>query len=121
MSKSLNELMKQVEEFSSERGWDNNDPNQLITAILIELGELSEHYQWSSEFKDSDDIKKKEIAYEFVDVLVYLLRLAQKSNLDLDKAFQDKLKKLAVKYSIGSDYSKQQDLYRKTGKNKLYE
>jgi NTP pyrophosphatase (non-canonical NTP hydrolase) len=121
MSKSLNELMKQVEEFSSERGWDNNDPNQLITAILIELGELSEHFQWSSKFKDYDELKKKEIAYEFVDVLVYLLRLAGKSKVDLDEAFQDKLEKLAVKYPVGSNYKKQQELYRKTGRNKLYE
>lgn len=121
MAKSLNELMKQVDEFGDSRGWENNDPNQLITSILIELGELSEHYQWSSRFKEYDETERKEMAFEFVDVLVYLLRLASKSKIDLDSLFQEKLQKLMIKYPINSDYYKQKELYRKTGKNKLYE
>lgn len=114
--------MRVVDEFGDARGWENNDPNQLITSILIELGELSEHYQWQDKFDNYSEEKKIEIGYEFVDVLVYLLRLASKTNLDLDKLFEEKMKKLAVKYPAeGHDYLAQKELYRKTGKNKLYE
>lgn len=123
MKKSLNDLKQEVEEFGSSRGWANDDPNQLITSIMIELSELAEHYQWKDHFEEYSSEKKLEIGYEFVDVLVYLLRLASKSKIDLDEAFDSKLKKLAIKYplGIGEDYQKQHELYRKTGKNKRYE
>lgn len=123
MKKSLNDYMKVVEDFGNERGWANSDPNQLLSSIVIELGELAEHYQWQNKFDDYSEDKKIEIGYEFVDVLVYLLRLASKSNLDLDRYFEEKLAKLAIKYPVGENekYKKQHELYRKIGKNKKYE
>ena len=113
--------MKLIDNFSDERGWENNDPNILITSTLIELGELAEHYQWSNTFKKYTDIQKKEIGFEFVDVLFYLLRIASKSKIDLDKIFLEKVEKLRIKFPVNSDYLEQHNLYRKTGKNRLYE
>jgi NTP pyrophosphatase (non-canonical NTP hydrolase) len=121
MPKSLKQIQKDVEEFSIKRGWENNDPNQLITSILIELGELSEHYQWQNKFKKLNKREKKEIGYEFVDIIFYLARLANKSDIDLEEAFYDKLPKLEKKFPIGKDAKKAHIEYRKNGKNKRYE
>lgn len=121
MAKSLNELIDQVEQFCKVRNWSNDDPNQLISSTLIELGELAEHYQWENQFKEYSDDEKLQIGYELVDVFFYLLRLAGKSGVDMDKMFAEKLKKLEKKYPIGSDRKVQQAEYRRTGKNKRYE
>ena len=118
MSKTVNQLVKDVENFCSTRDWKNDDPNQLISSILIELGELAEHYQWTSKFKDYSGEDKKEIGYEIVDVLFYLLRLAGKSGIDVEKAFSDKLQKLEAKYPVGSDWKTQHYSYRSARKNK---
>lgn len=45
MSKTLAEIQKTIEDFMIIRKWENNDPNQLIASILIESGELAEHFQ----------------------------------------------------------------------------
>lgn len=116
----MNNVISMIEEFCAKRNWENDDPNQLISSIIIELGELSEHYQWSSKFKNYTEEERVEIAYEFVDVIFYLFRLAGKSGIDLDKAFAEKLKKLETKYPIGSDWATQHNEYRKNGKSKKY-
>jgi dCTP diphosphatase len=121
MAKSLNQLVDQVVEFSEKRNWTNADPNQLISSILIELGELAEHFQWTSKFKKYSDEEKLEISYEMMDVLFYLFRLAGKTGVELDKSFAEKIEKLEIKYPVGADYDKQHNEYRKSGKSKRYE
>jgi NTP pyrophosphatase (non-canonical NTP hydrolase) len=115
------ELTKMIDDFADIRDWTNNDPNQLITSIYIELGELAEHHQWKDKFEKFDEDEKKEIGFEYVDVLFYLFRLASKSGIDIEKYFDEKFEKLKIKFPIGSDCKTQHNLYRSTGKNKKYE
>ncbi|MCA9302383.1 dUTP diphosphatase [Candidatus Nomurabacteria bacterium] len=100
MSKSLKDIEKDVIRVCNERNWNNTDPNQLISSIMIELAELAEHYQWQNDFSKIDKLSKsdkEELGYEFVDVLFYLLRLAHKSNIDIEKYFYKKLPKIKTK------------------------
>lgn len=123
MAKSLKQIQQDVNKFSIERGWINADPNQLISSIVIELAELAEHFQWEKDFnkvKNYSDEKKKELGFEFMDVLFYLLRLASASEIDVEKYFYLKLPKLAEKYKIGGNYLKAKQNYRKLGLNKTY-
>lgn len=123
MSHTLKEIQEDVEKFCKERNWNNSDPNQLITSIIIELGELSEHYQWKNKFPEFTEDEKTEIGFEFVDVIFYLARLANNSGIDLEEYFYKKLPKLEKKFptNIGNDTSKVHKLYRDTGMNKRYE
>jgi NTP pyrophosphatase (non-canonical NTP hydrolase) len=124
MSKSLKQIADLVENFCVERGWKNSNPNQLIASIFIELGELAEHYQWRDKFEKYTPTKKREIGYEFVDVLFYLLRLANNSGIDIEHYFDIKLPQLRKKFPIGitdEQWDKVHNEYRKNGKNKLYE
>lgn len=123
MSKSIEEVTKIIVDFAEARGWKNENPSFLLNAIFIELGELSEHYQWKSDFnkfKDIEEDKKMEIGFEFVDVIFYLFRLAYNSGIDIEEYFDKKLPKLEEKFKIGTDYGKAHKTYRETGKNKLY-
>ena len=121
MAKSIKEITDIINKFSNERGWLNEDPNQLITSIFIELGELAEHYQWQDTFKNVDHGKKTELGFEFVDVIFYLFRLASHSNIDIEEYFDKKLPKLYEKFPVGKDPKQAHDEYRNTGKNKVYE
>mgnify|MGYP002682517339 CR=1 FL=1 len=74
MKKCLNDYIQEVANFAEVRGWENEDPNELLTSTVIELGELAEHYQWQKEFKKKyTEREKKEIGYEFVDVFSIFL------------------------------------------------
>lgn len=121
MNKSLKQIQKDVDSFCEERSWNHEHPNNLITATVIELGELAEHYQWDNEFKKYSETEKKEIGYEFVDVLFYLCRLANKTGVNIEEAFYDKLPKLAKKFPVGKNTLEANKEYREKGKNKLYD
>jgi NTP pyrophosphatase (non-canonical NTP hydrolase) len=123
MAKSIKEMTEIIVNFSEARGWKNENPSHLLNSILIELGELAEHYQWKNDFGkilNADDNKKTEIGFEFVDVIFYLFRMAHNSGIDIEEYFDKKLPKLEEKFKIGSDYKKAHVDYRKSGKNKLY-
>lgn len=120
---NLEELKQLVVDFEKERNWTATNPNMIITSLIIELGELAEHYQWKSEYSKLDEVKKKELGYEFTDVIFYLLQLAAGSDIDIEHYFLEKLEKLKIKYPPGvteEDYYKTKEEYRKTGKNKTY-
>lgn len=131
-SKSLQQFSEIFSEFCKARQWHHNNPNQLITAMLIELGELSEHYQWQDKFPQWEETEKTEVGYEFVDVFLYFIRLAELSNIDIEKYFDEKIPKLDKKFPLPEKHKilsweekiienkKQRAAYRKNGKNKLY-
>ena len=103
---SLGDIQDDVISVCEERDWKNTNPNQLISSILIELAELAEHYQWQNDFSKIDNLskaEKEELGYEFVDVLFYLLRLAHRSNIDIEEYFYKKLPKIRTK-KYAKDY-----------------
>lgn len=111
-------------DFEKERHWEQTNPNLIISSLLIELGELAEHYQWKNSFSEIDPSKKKEIGYEFVDVFFYLMQLAAGSDIDIEQYFLEKLEKLKIKFPVGiteNEYYKVKEEYRKQGKNKIYD
>ena len=123
MSKSIQEITRQIVDFAEARGWKNENPSHLMNSIFIEMGELAEHFQWKNDFskyKNMSEDEKTQIGFEFVDVIFYLFRLAHNSGVDIEEYFDKKLPKLEEKYKIGGDYGKAHREYRKTGKNKLY-
>lgn len=118
-------MQQQVAQFINERDWYEDNPNHLITSVLIELAELAEHYQWKGSLqeinKDITPNKKKEIGFEIVDVVVFLIRIANDTGIDIGPLFEEKMEKLKIKYPDGNNHKQRQLEYRKTGKNKLYE
>jgi len=75
-------------------------------------------------FKKYSDEEKKSIAFEIVDIINYLFRLANKSDIDIEKYWDMKMKKLEEKFPNGIDgqgYKKVKEDYRRSGKNKLYD
>jgi len=87
--------------FAAERDWDQfHSPKNLAMALAAEAGELLEHFQWLSE-EQSRRLSPEAMAAtseEIADVLLYLVRLADKLGIDPIEAARRKLVTNAAKY-----------------------
>lgn len=100
------EKIKQYQrKFSSERNWDQfHTPKNLASALSVEASELMEIFQWLDSKESCQvmrDAKKAEaVRHEVADVLYYLLRLADKLDIDVEGAFWEKTKLNEAKYPV---------------------
>ncbi len=91
---SLEQLRAAVRAFAAERDWDQfHSPKNLAMALSVEAAELLEHFQWLSESasRDLSPEQRSEVAAEMADVLIYLVRLADKLDVDLLQAAHAKM------------------------------
>jgi NTP pyrophosphatase (non-canonical NTP hydrolase) len=98
---NLNELRDELRTFSAERDWDQfHTPKNLASALSVEAAELLEPFQWlkTGELPELDEAKREAIRHELADVLIYLVRLADKLEVDLMLAAADKLVQNRAKY-----------------------
>jgi len=101
----LKKIYSEIEKFTTDRDWDQfHSIKNLSMALSVESAELLEIFQWLTEEQSNkvkDDPKtKSKIEDELADIFVYLLRIVHKSNIDLESAVLNKLKKNAEKYPI---------------------
>ncbi len=100
---SLEHLRERLVAFVAERDWDQfHNPKNLAMALAGEAGELVEHFQWLT-FEEAANLPpatRDEVALECADVLLFLLRLADKLNIDLAAAAEKKLDLNALKYPV---------------------
>jgi NTP pyrophosphatase (non-canonical NTP hydrolase) len=98
---TLDELRERLAAFAAERDWDPfHNPKNLAMALAAEAGELLEHFQWLT-FEQSASLPPRvrdEVALECADVLLFLLRLADKLDIDLAAAARRKLELNAARY-----------------------
>lgn len=100
---SLNKLSLALAEFVEQRDWDQfHNPKNLAMALAAEAGELLEHFQWLSENQASalEATQRDEVAMEMADILMFLLRLADKLQVDLVEAASKKLELNRRRYPI---------------------
>ncbi|KAK4341493.1 hypothetical protein RND71_039994 [Anisodus tanguticus] len=100
---NLKELKNKMYDFAEERDWDQfHTPRNLLLALVGEVGELSEIFQWKGEvprgLPDWEEKEKQHLGEELSDVLLYLVRLSDICGIDLGKAALRKLELNAIKY-----------------------
>ncbi|XWS53792.1 hypothetical protein CRYUN_Cryun10bG0030700 [Craigia yunnanensis] len=100
---SLKYLSKKLEEFARARNWEKyHSPRNLLLAMVGEVGELSEIFQWRGEVDKGlpnwEELDKEHLGEELSDVLLYLIRLSDICGIDLGDAAIKKLVKNAIKY-----------------------
>lgn len=111
LSPSLEDIRKLQAEFASQRNWDQyHTPRNLLLALVGEVGELSEIFQWKGEVReglpDFTDEEKKHVGQEMSDILLYLVRLADRCDIDLPAAVLHKLAQNNEKYPVHQVYGK---------------
>ena len=99
----LEQLRESVEKFAAERDWDQfHTPKNLSMALAGEAGELLEVFQWltADQSQNLDPTGKERAAEEMADVLIYLVRLADKLDIDLVAAAQNKVRLNEERYPV---------------------
>jgi len=101
----LNKLKERIQKFNLDRDWDKfHNPKDVILALVSEVGELSECYRWLNDSEvdkvHADPEKKKKIEEELADIMIYLIILGYKTNIDLIKVINEKLDKNNIRYSV---------------------
>ena len=97
----VDRISKELREFARERDWEQfHSPKNLSMALAGEVGELLEHFQWltEEESKNLSAEKLEAVGEELADIQVYLIRLADKLGVDIERSVQRKMKINADKY-----------------------
>jgi dCTP diphosphatase len=100
---NVSAMLKLQRAFVHERKWKKfHTPKNLSMALAGEAAELMEIFQWLSGAESRNVMKNpakaKAVSHELADVFYYLLRLADVLNVDLEKAFWDKMRHNQAKY-----------------------
>lgn len=103
----LSQIQVRLRAFARERDWEQfHNPKNLSMAIACEAGELLELFQWLSESDSQgimNDAKKADrIREELADILIYLIRLSDVLNVELEDAVTRKIDLNAAKYPIAT-------------------
>ena len=103
MTDSLRDLAQQLAQFAKERDWQQyHSPKNLASALVVEAGELLEHFQWLTEAQSRalSPEKRDAVGAEVADVLLYLIQLADALGDDPIAAAQAKLQLNELKYPV---------------------
>lgn len=88
----IKQLTEEMHRLVESKGWyaENSKrpqtPRNLAVSLSIEAAEILEHFQFTDEIKDKD-----ELGAELADVMLYLLQLASVSGIDLENAVLKKI------------------------------
>lgn len=102
---NIEKLKKEIANFALDRDWDKfHTPKNLCMALSVEVSELLEIFQWLTP-QESIDVKEDEeekslVEEEVADIAIYILRLCDKLDIDLEGAINKKLIRNAEKYPI---------------------
>ena len=103
MSDTLRDLREALRVFAAAREWDQfHSPRNLATALSVEAAELLEPFQWltDEQSRNLPPQTRAAVAEELADVLLYLVRLADKLDVDLEAAARAKIARNAEKYPV---------------------
>lgn len=98
---SLESLRDRLRLFAKERDWDQyHTPKNLSMALIAEAAELVEHFQWVNGEQSHvlENKTRQSVEEELADILIYLVRISDKLEIDLYQAVERKIKINEKKY-----------------------
>ena len=102
---TIDTLKNFVENFVKERDWSQfHSPKNIAMALAIEASELMDIFKWDSD-KDSKEkmfkgISRQEAIDELADIIIYAIAFANRNNIDISSAIEQKMKKNEKKYPV---------------------
>lgn len=101
----VSEFQKTQRAFVQERDWEQfHTPKNLAMALAGEAAELLELFQWLTPEESyrvmEDPQKAKAVRHELADILFYALRVADKLDIRLADALQEKMAQNAQRYPV---------------------
>ena len=99
--RDLEELKQRQRAFVAARDWEQfHSPKNLAMALAVESAELVELFQWLTEEQSAahDGELRRRAAEELADVLWFLVRIADRLDIDLLAAAEAKFAQNEAKY-----------------------
>lgn len=100
---SLEDLRQRLAAFAAARDWEQfHSPKNLAMALVAESAELVEHFQWLTEAQ-SEQLSPEQstaVGHELADILIYLVRIADRLDIDLIAAAHDKIVINETRYPV---------------------
>lgn len=99
----IDRIKNRLADFADARDWNQfHSPKNLAAAISVESAELLEIFQWLTEeqSKNLNNETKAHVEQEIADVFLYLIRLADKLDVDLYQVAIKKIETNEIKYPI---------------------
>ncbi len=96
---------KKIDSFVKDRNWEKfHNPKNLTMALSGEVGELSDILQWLTEEESKrENINDKTLCLvkeELADIFIYLIRIADKLDINIEEEVEEKIKLNGKKYPI---------------------
>jgi dCTP diphosphatase len=104
---SLNNLNTRLKAFAQRRDWEQfHSPKNLAMAMIAECAELVEHFQWLTQEQSMNlpTDKREAVALEMADILIYLIRTAERLDIDLIDAAERKIAINESRYPVDKVY-----------------
>ncbi|WP_127717926.1 nucleotide pyrophosphohydrolase [Halobacteriovorax sp. HLS] len=98
---NISNWKNKLSKFAGDRDWGQfHTPKNLVMAMSVECSELLEHFQWltKEQSENLESEKLEEIKEEMADVLLYMIRLSDVLDVDLNDAMEEKFIKNGLKY-----------------------
>ena len=97
------ELKNFVEDFVQEREWSQfHNAKNLSMALTIEAGELMDIFKWNTpgecESMMSEKNTRQEETDELADIIIYAIAFANRNNINISNAIDQKMIKNRIKY-----------------------
>lgn len=88
----MEKLKSAIKEFIKERDWEQyHAPKNLAMALSVEAAEIVEIFQWKKPEDPLNEEEEEALRQEIGDVLIYLIELADKFEIDIIEAAKYKL------------------------------
>ena len=103
----IDALQDRLRQFARTRNREKyHDPKNLLMALAIEAAELMEIFQWLTPHESKSIMNSKDdvehVEDEVADVFIYLLRMVESLDIDLEQVAIRKMEKNAEKYPAPS-------------------
>ena len=98
---NLEDLQKRLRQFADDRDWQQfHSPKNLSMALAVEAAELLEHFQWLTEEQSAsaNAVNREQVATEIADIQIYLAMIADRLDIDIERAVHTKIDSNAEKY-----------------------
>ncbi|MEN8903900.1 MAG: nucleotide pyrophosphohydrolase [Candidatus Nanopelagicales bacterium] len=104
---SLDHIRQLMRDFSRDRDWEQfHDPKSLLLALVGEIGELAELFQWLPADQAKGLASKPElhqrVGEEIGDIVLYLVRLADVLDVNLGQATMSKFDSVVERFPTDS-------------------
>ena len=93
----IKEAQSEVDNFIRKKGWDKQSLSVDIAFLAEETGEVARealHLEVPRKTEKSKKQATKDLGYELSDVFYWVLKIASRLDIDLDKAFIEKFARI---------------------------